>query len=365
MTECETEGMSRGRRKSRRCEKAKGNFSLKLLIRFDAWRKSSDTERAEKSVTLIEKKGQQRMGELECNEMCEKCAVSVLSNCLSLSDSWQSSIRSPGEAWWRQITGVFLILQQEHQDEQRQGWSAPIANLYRRLPKTSTAETDPVMVKTWCNITGTESPKNRPSAAAGVKAPEGHGMWTWEHWVVSSISEPQGKMSGSRFDGSPSLLQGRHFYCREWALEKLRRCLDARSLSGQAPGLLVTGGPGAGKTALCTEVVWPTSKVGLAMWLAQRCLASHFCQREDQRSTVLWRFVLGLVGQLRASPLLPPGYEEVLNRPLVASALEPHNCQKHPEDTFKRFVLLYYHSKSFKRVDIWQIFDVIWYATLG
>lgn len=136
-----------------------------------------------------------------------------------------------------------------------------------------------------------------------------------------------------------SLLRGRRFYCREWALDKLRRCLDTRSLSGQAPGLLVTGGPGAGKTALCTEVVWPTSKVGPAVGLAQRCLASHFCQREDQRSTVLWRFVLGLVEQLRSSPLTP-GYEAILNRPSVSSAVELQSCQKDPEDTFKRFVLL-------------------------
>uniref|UniRef100_A0A3Q1EJU7 Ankyrin repeat domain 50-like n=1 Tax=Acanthochromis polyacanthus TaxID=80966 RepID=A0A3Q1EJU7_9TELE len=152
------------------------------------------------------------------------------------------------------------------------------------------------------------------------------------------MSDPQDQMS--RFgSSSSSLLQGRRFYCREWALEKLQRCLDARSLPGQAPGLLVTGGPGAGKTALCTEVVWPTSKVGRAVGLAQRCLASHFCQREDQRSLVLWRFVLGLVEQLRASPVLSPGYQDILNSPSVASALEPLSCQRDPDDTFKRAVL--------------------------
>lgn len=145
--------------------------------------------------------------------------------------------------------------------------------------------------------------------------------------------------SSSGFCSSSSLLQGRRFYCREWALDKLRRCLDARSVPGQPPGLLVTGGPGAGKTALCTEVAYPTSKAGLAVGLATRCLASHFCQREDQRSTVLWRFVLGLVEQLRASPLLPPAYKEILKTPSVSSSLEPLNCQKDPDDTFKRAVL--------------------------
>ncbi|KAM6978234.1 uncharacterized protein ankrd50l [Tautogolabrus adspersus] len=146
-------------------------------------------------------------------------------------------------------------------------------------------------------------------------------------------------MSSSGFGSSCSLLQGRRFYCREWALDKLWRCLENRSVPGHPPGLLVTGGPGAGKTALCTEVVWPTSKAGVEIGLASRCLASHFCQREDQRSMVLWRFVLGLVEQLRASSVLPPGYEEILNNPSVSSALEPLTCQKDPDNTFKRAVL--------------------------
>lgn len=145
-------------------------------------------------------------------------------------------------------------------------------------------------------------------------------------------------MSAEGFAKGSSLLQGRRFYCREWALDKLRRCLDTRSLAGQPPGVLVTGGPGAGKTALCTEAVWPTSEAGQAAGLAPRCLAYHFCQREDQGSTVLWRFVLGLVEQLTASPLLPPAYKELVASPSVASALEPIACQKDPADAFKRFV---------------------------
>ncbi|XP_068602317.1 ankyrin repeat domain-containing protein 50 [Brachionichthys hirsutus] len=146
-------------------------------------------------------------------------------------------------------------------------------------------------------------------------------------------------MSGSGFGSSPSLLQGRRFYCREWALDKLRCCLDTCSMPGQPPGVLVTGGPGAGKTALCTEMVWPTSQTGLAVGLAPRCLAYHFCQREDPRSPVLWSFVLGLVEQLKASALLSPAYREILNSPSVASALEPLACQRDPVETFKRAVL--------------------------
>lgn len=157
------------------------------------------------------------------------------------------------------------------------------------------------------------------------------------------MSDPKEQMSISGFGSSSSLLQGRRFYCREWALNKLLHCLDTCAVPGQSPGVLVTGGPGAGKTALCTEVVWPTSKSGLAVGLAPRCLASHFCQREDQRSTVAWRFVLGLVEQLMASPLLSPGYREILNSLSVSSALDPLNCQRDPDDTFKRSVSKFFH----------------------
>ncbi|KAG7463683.1 hypothetical protein MATL_G00179370, partial [Megalops atlanticus] len=133
--------------------------------------------------------------------------------------------------------------------------------------------------------------------------------------------------------GSPP--RGRRFHCREWALGKLRRWLD-----GRCAGVLVTGGPGAGKTALCAEAALPTSDAGLGAGLAPRCLASHFCQREDERTVSVWRFVLGVVEQLRGSPLLPPVYAEALRAPTVACTLEPLQCQRDPDETFKRAVLL-------------------------
>ncbi|XP_072301374.1 uncharacterized protein ankrd50l [Eucyclogobius newberryi] len=138
---------------------------------------------------------------------------------------------------------------------------------------------------------------------------------------------------------SSSLLEGRRFYCREWALEKLRCCLDARLTAGRAPGVLLTGGPGAGKTALCTEALWPTSKAGAASGLSRRCLAFHFCHREEWSSAVTWRFVLALAEQLRTSEAVGAGYEEILANPDVAGVLEPSVCQKDPEEAFKRAVL--------------------------
>ncbi|KAI1885208.1 hypothetical protein AGOR_G00217810 [Albula goreensis] len=141
-------------------------------------------------------------------------------------------------------------------------------------------------------------------------------------------------MSGGDADGGGPP-QGRPFHCREWALAKLRHWLG-----GHCPGVLVTGGPGAGKTALCAEAVRPVSDAGFTAGLAPRCLASHFCRRENERSMSVWRFVLRLAEELRRSPLLPPGYAEALDTPAVASTLDPLQCQRDPDDTFKRAVLL-------------------------
>ncbi|KAL4657022.1 ankyrin repeat domain-containing protein 50-like [Arapaima gigas] len=132
-----------------------------------------------------------------------------------------------------------------------------------------------------------------------------------------------------------SFFQGRRFLCREWALEKLKQLLEARP-----PGVLLTGGTGAGKTALCAEVVRPASEAGLRVGLAPRCLAAHFCQREDKRTLEVWRFVLSLVEQLCSCPVLPPAYRTALEEPAVAAILEPQYCQQNPDEAFKRAVLL-------------------------
>ncbi|KAG2456361.1 ANR50 protein, partial [Polypterus senegalus] len=137
---------------------------------------------------------------------------------------------------------------------------------------------------------------------------------------------------------SSSLLRGKQFYCREWALLKLQHWLETRS-SGRVAGVLVTGGSGSGKTAFCTEILWPTSETGKSVNLASRCLTYHFCQQEDTRTLHVHRFILGLVEQLRQSPLLQ-GYNEKLEDPSVQAALEPIQCERDPDETFKKAVLL-------------------------
>lgn len=160
--------------------------------------------------------------------------------------------------------------------------------------------------------------------------------------MVRTCLSPEGQMRSML----PSLLRGRRFYCREWALEKLQRWLESRDAAKAvegvihvSPGVLVTGGPGTGKTALCTELVWPQSEACRAAGFASRCLAWHYCQREDASSIEVWRFVLGLVEQLKESPLLGPNYMKVISSAAIAAVLEPLHCQRAPDDTFKRAVL--------------------------
>ncbi|XP_015219420.2 ankyrin repeat domain-containing protein 50 [Lepisosteus oculatus] len=137
---------------------------------------------------------------------------------------------------------------------------------------------------------------------------------------------------------STSLLQGRSFYCREWALNKIQHWLESRAV-GRTQGVVITGGPGSGKTALCTELLWPTSEAWARANLASRCLAAHFCQWEDRRTVSVSGFILGLVEQLQKSPQLL-GYSERVAAPAVQTALEPLQCERDPDEAFKRAVLL-------------------------
>uniref|UniRef100_A0A8C6WGN9 Nephrocystin 3-like N-terminal domain-containing protein n=1 Tax=Neogobius melanostomus TaxID=47308 RepID=A0A8C6WGN9_9GOBI len=172
-----------------------------------------------------------------------------------------------------------------------------------------------------------------------------------------------------------SLLQGKRFYCREWVFHKIQHCLQEKSnnLSGLTPnkqpppapsggpsnptsaltpgsasqnskataswGVLLVGGPGSGKTALCTELLWPASSQGTHRGLHQQGLVFHFCRADDSDTLCVGGFVRGLVAQICRSGLLP-GYEEKVRDPAVQSALQPGECERNPTEAFKRCVLV-------------------------
>lgn len=160
-----------------------------------------------------------------------------------------------------------------------------------------------------------------------------------------------------------SLLQGKQFYCREWVFHKLQHCLQEKSsccnstantqslvgnagnnasaISGKGAswGVLLVGGPGSGKTALCTELLWPSSPAGLQRGLHRQALAFHFCKAQDSDTLCVGGFIRGLVAQICQSGLLQ-GYEDKLRDPAVQSLLGPGECERNPAEAFKRCVLL-------------------------
>ncbi|XP_078683671.1 uncharacterized protein LOC144917458 [Branchiostoma floridae x Branchiostoma belcheri] len=135
-----------------------------------------------------------------------------------------------------------------------------------------------------------------------------------------------------------SLLQGKRFYCREWAFNKLLHSLENRQ-AAKTCGALVMGGPGSGKTALSTELVWPTNKDGKQRILHRRLLAYHFCQAHDVRTLSVAEFVLRLVEQLSKS-LEIEEYAEKVKDPAIQAVLQPAQVELSPDEAFKRGVLL-------------------------
>ncbi|XP_077155078.1 uncharacterized protein LOC143817497 [Ranitomeya variabilis] len=123
-------------------------------------------------------------------------------------------------------------------------------------------------------------------------------------------------------------LRGRPFYCREWAFQRLQHCLEGLS-GARAPGILITGAPGAGKTALCTEILWPSSEAGRSSRLSSRVLAYHFCQAHSHASLDPHHFIQNLVQQLQRSPLII-GYK---------GAADGTTCGGDLHEIFKRVVL--------------------------
>ncbi|XP_078514830.1 uncharacterized protein LOC144773580 [Lissotriton helveticus] len=138
---------------------------------------------------------------------------------------------------------------------------------------------------------------------------------------------------------SASLLQGKPFFCREWALQRLQHCLEGRGSGGRNCGVLVTGGPGSGKTALCTEVLWPTSDQGQKVRLGPRTLAYHFCQAHSLHTLSVREFIRSLAAQIQACPQIQ-GYKEKLKDPSLQGVLDANQCERDPDEAFKRVILL-------------------------
>lgn len=135
-----------------------------------------------------------------------------------------------------------------------------------------------------------------------------------------------------------SLLQGKRFFCREWAFSKINHCLENRA-SAKTCGALIMGGPGCGKTALCCELTWPSvASPCRQRTLNKKLLAYHFCQAHDIETLSISAFITNIVDQLKKSELLE-GYQELINDPEIRSHLIPNEIERNPDEAFKMTVL--------------------------
>ena len=101
-----------------------------------------------------------------------------------------------------------------------------------------------------------------------------------------------------------SFLRGKPFYGREWLFGKLIHYLELKN-QAQIPGVLLVGGPGAGKSAACAEICFPTVVISPQAQLNSRLLAYHFCQFHEAESLTADYFVQNILGQLEESSLMP------------------------------------------------------------
>ncbi|XP_032676834.1 ankyrin repeat domain-containing protein 50 isoform X2 [Odontomachus brunneus] len=119
------------------------------------------------------------------------------------------------------------------------------------------------------------------------------------------------------------VIEKKRFFCREWAFMKLSHCLEQRPVS-KTCGILIVGGPGSGKTALCAELAWPSNGTSARYQrsLNRRLLARHFCQTRSEASLSPAQFVRSLVAQLlqissnrmhRSSSILTSSTTDVTN----------------------------------------------------
>ncbi|RVE67631.1 hypothetical protein OJAV_G00105150 [Oryzias javanicus] len=166
--------------------------------------------------------------------------------------------------------------------------------------------------------------------------------------------------------------KGKRFYCREWVFNKIQHCLEEKAniseltsgvnsnqpplvpdkgtfissrltegctKAGNAWGVLLVGGAGSGKTALCTELLWPTRGQKTHYSLHQQSLAFHFCRADDSDTLCVGGFIRGLVAQICRSGRFPE-YEEKIQDPAVQHILQFGECERNPTEAFKRCVLL-------------------------
>lgn len=153
------------------------------------------------------------------------------------------------------------------------------------------------------------------------------------------------------------LLKEKRFFCREWAFSKILHCLENRQ-TAKTCGALIMGGPGCGKTAICCELVWPTTADGKQIVLNNRLLGYHFCQAHDVATLSIINFVKNLVDQLICSDLIA-GYTDLVQTSKVQKLLHGKEYDLNLDELFKQAVLLPLSSIEVPKKPLFLLVDSI------
>jgi tetratricopeptide (TPR) repeat protein len=117
--------------------------------------------------------------------------------------------------------------------------------------------------------------------------------------------------------------KGRYFVGREWVFEEIEKRWDQGEQA-----ILLTGDPGAGKSAIIAELIRRNPGGGI--------LAYHCCQSDVEQSLRPGRFVRSLAAQI-ASQMKT--YAECLLDPSVKEALRESNCETDPANALESGVI--------------------------
>ncbi|CAK1585162.1 unnamed protein product [Parnassius mnemosyne] len=150
------------------------------------------------------------------------------------------------------------------------------------------------------------------------------------------------------------------FSGRQWLLKDMEKALESTS-----PGILISGSPGTGKTALILQLVehscfgrkrnfeyeelreqsdmgeiLPEELVeGMFTHLASQVVAYHFCQADNNSTCLVGEFVHSLAAQLCQAPRLQAYREYLLSEPHLLACLSLKECIADPDLAFIRGII--------------------------
>ena len=142
--------------------------------------------------------------------------------------------------------------------------------------------------------------------------------------------------------GMDSPLRGKPLYCREWVVQKLLYIANPHQQSigrlAKKNGYIILGSAGCGKTALLSEISWPTSNHAKQHSLSRRVIARHFCQAHFWHSLSVISFVSSLIKQLKCSSHFPT-FKDVIKDLHTKDEYSPFAIRSNPDKVFQNVFL--------------------------